>query len=242
MENMHDLSDDDTFRIIDYEKDKSKENHRNQFGSRIDFECEICGRQFLQRLNLVKHLARHEKEKGAGEFGCDTCGETFHKQRLLDRHRERAHKHNSAWICGYCGKHTTTKISLTIHERIHTGVKPFICEWCGKTFRSKPNLKQHQARHTGERRHACPMCGKLFSRRAFVKTHLRVHTGERPYACDICQHRFTQVGDMRRHRRRHDVIDPTPGPSTPSAPDIEITDSQLCQLAEIIPIIIQNDT
>ncbi|RZF43416.1 hypothetical protein LSTR_LSTR001677 [Laodelphax striatellus] len=241
MENMHDLSDDDTFRIYD-DKYESKENNRNQFGFRIDLECEICGRQFLRRSNLVRHLARHEKEKEAGEFGCDKCEASFHKSRFLVQHRERAHKESSVWVCRFCGKHTTTKLSLTIHERIHTGVKPYICEWCGNTFRSKANLRQHQARHTGERRHGCPICGKMFSRRAFVKTHLRVHTGERPYCCDICQHRFTQVGDMRRHRRRHDVISqpPPPPPPASSPPTLDIiTESQLYQLADFIPIIIQ---
>uniref|UniRef100_A0A1B6J2C4 Protein krueppel n=1 Tax=Homalodisca liturata TaxID=320908 RepID=A0A1B6J2C4_9HEMI len=167
------------------------------------YKCYICGQSYKRQLNLAKHCLQHEP-RADWKFKCQHCDEIFEKERTLHTHYEKIHKMPKSWICRFCGKSLSTKLSVQIHERIHTQVKPYVCEWCGNAFRSKANLIQHHAKHTGIRRHKCPVCGKMFSRTFFLKTHLRVHTGERPYQCDICEQRFTQVGDMRRHRKRHD--------------------------------------
>ncbi|XP_075220388.1 uncharacterized protein LOC142323910 isoform X2 [Lycorma delicatula] len=199
MAQIMEVTTDDGHEIEDEEKVFHREHSKNSQKKR-KYYCSPCNRQFQRHVNWVKHKIKHEKDE---LYECKECGQQFEKLRLLNQHREKLHKNSQNWICRYCGKHTTTKLSLNIHERIHTGIKPFICEWCGNAFRSKANLSQHHAKHTGIRRHSCNVCGKKFSRKSFVTTHMRVHTGERPFACDICEQRFTQVGDMRRHRRRH---------------------------------------
>lgn len=177
------------------------------------YNCEICGRYYKRLSNLVKHCSSHKSAAGS-LYKCPViqCDKSFEKPSMLTSHVDKVHNMGEVWVCRYCGKSMTTKLSLNIHERIHMGIKPYVCEWCGVEFRSKANLSQHQAKHTGIRRHSCPVCGKMFSRKAFVTTHLRVHTGERPYFCDICDQRFTQIGDMRRHRRRHIATDQNGNP------------------------------
>ncbi|XP_054265964.1 zinc finger protein OZF-like isoform X2 [Macrosteles quadrilineatus] len=168
------------------------------------YKCYICGQAYKRQINLAKHCQQHQP-KTDWTFKCSKCNDVFEKEKSLHAHYEKVHKMSKTWICRYCGKSMSTKLSVQIHERIHTNVKPYVCEWCGNAFRSKANLIQHHAKHTGVRKHTCPVCGKMFSRTFFLKTHMRTHTGERPYQCDVCEQRFTQVGDMRRHRRRHEA-------------------------------------
>ncbi|PSN34484.1 hypothetical protein C0J52_07578 [Blattella germanica] len=176
--------------------------------------CDLCGRTYNRYANMLKHRKLH-KPQSMWEHNCNHCESKFERLKDLMAHIEHAHtedgggdteekKSGLKWICRFCGKRISTKLSLQDHERIHTGAKPYICEWCGREFRSRPNLLQHHLTHTGDRKHACGVCGKRFARKSFIAQHMRVHTGEKPFECDICGKRFTQAGDMRRHRNRHD--------------------------------------
>uniref|UniRef100_A0A1B6E2Q8 Protein krueppel n=1 Tax=Clastoptera arizonana TaxID=38151 RepID=A0A1B6E2Q8_9HEMI len=168
------------------------------------YECSLCGRSYKRYSNLSKHWSVHLEDLITQPY-CKNCNLLFkNRQDFMDHLRDQHYKQTRMFVCRFCGKAMTTKLSLNIHERIHMQLKPYICEWCGNEFRSKANLSQHQAKHTGIRNHECGVCGKMFSRKAFVTTHMRTHTGERPYSCDLCDHRFSQIGDMRRHRKRHD--------------------------------------
>ncbi|PNF25121.1 hypothetical protein B7P43_G02005 [Cryptotermes secundus] len=176
--------------------------------------CDLCGRTYNRFANMLKHRKLH-KPQNLWEHNCNQCEAKFERLKDLMSHMEQAHmlggptedaegkKSSVKWICRFCGKRISTKLSLQDHERIHTGAKPYICEWCGRKFRSRPNLLQHHLTHTGDRKHACAVCGKKFARKSFIAQHMRVHTGEKPFACDFCGKRFTQAGDMRRHCGRH---------------------------------------
>lgn len=177
--------------------------------------CDLCGRTYNRFANMLKHRKLH-KPQNLWEHNCTHCEAKFERLKDLMSHMEQAHmagdptaedaegkKSSLKWICRFCGKRISTKLSLQDHERIHTGAKPYICEWCGREFRSRPNLLQHHLTHTGDRKHACAVCGKRFGRKSFIAQHMRVHTGEKPFECDLCGKRFTQAGDMRRHRGRH---------------------------------------
>nr|CAD7256015.1 unnamed protein product [Timema shepardi] len=191
-------------------------NHSLLHTGNKPYQCEICGRTYNRQANMVKHRKLH-KPPAQWDHECGQCGEKFERLRDLMVHLENIHEVINAttdpavkrklnpvkWICRFCGKCISTKLSLQDHERIHTGTKPYVCEWCGREFRSRPNLLQHHLTHTGDRKHACGVCGKRFSRKSFITQHMRVHTGEKPFECDVCGHRFTQAGDMRRHRKRH---------------------------------------
>lgn len=64
------------------------------------------------------------------------CDKSFEKPSMLTAHVDKVHNMGEVWVCRYCGKSMTTKLSLNIHERIHMGIKPYVCEWCGVEFRS----------------------------------------------------------------------------------------------------------
>ncbi|XP_067007151.2 zinc finger protein 813 isoform X2 [Anabrus simplex] len=181
--------------------------------------CDLCGRTYNRHANMLKHRKLH-KPPNQWEHKCNQCEATYERMKDLMAHIECSHNAGGStapendknskgstklfkWICRFCGKRISTKLSLQDHERIHTGLKPYICEWCGREFRSRPNLLQHHLTHTGDRKHSCGVCGKKFARKSFITQHMRVHTGEKPFECNVCGHRFTQAGDMRRHRRRH---------------------------------------
>lgn len=72
-------------------------------------------------------------------YHCNICDIKFTSNKKLRDHCIKLHgTANVLWICKFCGKSMTTKVSLQIHQRIHFDSKPYICEWCGNGYRSEP--------------------------------------------------------------------------------------------------------
>jgi len=100
------------------------------------YKCYVCGMSYKRQMNLAKHCLQHQSNiKTNWDYKCTKCGDVFAKERTLHNHYEKVHKMPKSWICRYCGKSMSTKLSVQIHERIHTNVKPYVCEWCGNAFR-----------------------------------------------------------------------------------------------------------
>lgn len=102
--------------------------------------CFIPDLEYLKKIKglavcfQARHCLQHEP-KSKWKFKCQMCDGVFEKEKLLHSHYEKVHKMPKTWMCRYCGKSLSTKLSLEIHERIHTQVKPYVCEWCGNAFR-----------------------------------------------------------------------------------------------------------
>ena len=191
------------------------------------FSCSDCGKQFLYKQSLKRHMRRHadksssscligQKCSGVGQdvnlqtrvhtgkkkFGCQDCGKTFRDQFSLKSHM-RVHTGEQPFGCDVCGKSFKHEHNLKIHMRIHTGEMPFGCEVCGKRFKHQHNLKTHMRIHTGEKPYVCDICGKRARHQNNLKTHMIVHKGERPFGCDLCGKSFNRKTSLRAHMTVH---------------------------------------
>uniref|UniRef100_A0A3B3CAW8 C2H2-type domain-containing protein n=3 Tax=Oryzias melastigma TaxID=30732 RepID=A0A3B3CAW8_ORYME len=190
------------------------------------FSCSECGKQFLYKQSLKRHMRRNTEKSPAGctlgakrpelrpsaepprvhtgkkKFACEDCGKTFRDHFSLRSHM-RVHSEEKPFGCQSCGKSFKHEHNLKIHMRIHTGEEPFGCDVCGKRFKHQHNLKTHMRIHTGEKPFVCDICGKRARHQNNLKTHMIVHKGERPFGCDVCGKRFNRKTSLRAHTTVH---------------------------------------
>ncbi|XP_070398488.1 zinc finger protein 91 [Nothobranchius furzeri] len=159
------------------------------------FACDLCEQKFSREDTLNCHMSVHTGQK---PFTCELCGKRFSQRTTLNRHM-RVHTGQRPFACELCGKRFSQKICLNRHIRVHTGQKPFACELCGQRFRRKTCLNRHIIVHTGQKPFACDLCGQRFSHKTSLNRHVLVHTGQKPFACELCGQRFSQKTCLNRH-------------------------------------------
>ena len=86
--------------------------------------CDVCGKAFSHKGNLVQHQATHTTER---PFSCTSCGNTFKTKRALVVHQKKTgHQQQD--------------------ERQSPGLffKSFNCVKCGERFKHKSSLAKHE--------------------------------------------------------------------------------------------------
>ncbi|XP_047995173.1 zinc finger protein 28-like isoform X9 [Leguminivora glycinivorella] len=178
--------------------------------------CDICGKIFQFRYQLIVHRRYHGERK---PFTCQVCGSAFANPVELSRHgkchlgvvtagdsADRTAKRlaqDKPYACTTCHKTFARKEHLDNHVRSHTGETPYRCQFCAKTFTRKEHMVNHVRKHTGETPHRCDICKKSFTRKEHFMNHVMWHTGETPHRCDFCSKTFTRKEHLLNHVRQH---------------------------------------
>ncbi|RZC33589.1 zinc finger protein 271 [Asbolus verrucosus] len=173
--------------------------HRRYHTERKPFTCQVCGKAFTNSQELTRHGKCH---LGGSMFTCAVCFHVFANAASLERHMKR-HSTDKPYNCTICGKSFARKEHLDNHTRCHTGETPYRCQYCAKTFTRKEHMVNHVRKHTGETPHRCEICKKSFTRKEHFMNHVMWHTGETPHHCTICGKKYTRKEHLANHMRSH---------------------------------------
>lgn len=115
-----------------------------------DNVCDLCGKLFQYKYQLIVHRRYHNERK---PFTCQVCGQAFQNSAELTLHGKSKHVGGSnMYICNVCFHVFPNDASLERHMKRHSADKPFLCNICMRTFNRREHLENHQRTHTGD----CP--------------------------------------------------------------------------------------
>ncbi|XP_024909702.1 zinc finger protein with KRAB and SCAN domains 7-like, partial [Cynoglossus semilaevis] len=87
------------------------------------FRCDTCGKSFLRKSHLQRHMRVHTGEK---LYSCQVCDKVFNQISNLNLHM-KSHTGEKPYSCETCGKTFKRNTALTKHIKCHTGEKPYTC-------------------------------------------------------------------------------------------------------------------
>ncbi|XP_076346491.1 uncharacterized protein LOC143244895 [Tachypleus tridentatus] len=174
------------------------------------FSCENCGKAFKEKGSLNKHYETHYHQN----IPCEMCGKQYKSNRTLLKHKQT--HNNSNHNCEICGKNYRTQVGLESHMTTHRpGPSQYTCSICQHDCRTKHYLSVHmkQRHHNGSFSvYTCSECGKEFKWELSLKNHLFMKHGKGKgkgvIECDICQKKFVNKYNLLAHLPHHNELRP----------------------------------
>ncbi|XP_045782950.1 uncharacterized protein PF11_0213-like isoform X2 [Maniola jurtina] len=169
-----------------------------------DNECDVCGKKFLFKSLLDRHVYIHSDVR---PFKCEVCNKGFNSRYSLSSHR---HTHTGAkpYKCDYCDYACRDNSTLRKHKERHTGItRLYQCTACDKSYKTKSVLKMHIAEvHMAVdiKTMPCSECGKMFKCLKTLNNHVRLsHLKLYKCKCEICGITLSNKYNMRSHLTSH---------------------------------------
>mmetsp|Transcript_4758 Transcript_4758/g.8304 ORF Transcript_4758/g.8304 Transcript_4758/m.8304 type:complete len:459 (-) Transcript_4758:3116-4492(-) len=143
------MSDTEDHMLVERSVSVSFPSSAGSNGVQNGFECEFCGKLFVAKYNLQRHLATVHEEARFYRCQYEDCNKTFKIQSYLDLHVRNYHLRLYQFgPCEFCGHKFTSQSNLQRHVSTkHAKKRPFLCEFCQKSFTSSYNLTRHAKVH-----------------------------------------------------------------------------------------------
>lgn len=182
--------------LLDKEKRKSKKiKSENEIDNekrlvvvkngKVVYICGECGYEGESMIFLVNHQARFHSD--IGNFKCSECPTYYKTSGLLKRHISI--HHSATYVCKYCEKKFSNKLSLDRHVSSHDNETPleFQCVKCNAYFDSLDKMEDHLVVHytSPSSTFTCEHCDRSFTTYAAKNKHIDLeHMIE--FQCGIC--------------------------------------------------------
>ncbi|XP_063592664.1 zinc finger protein 626-like [Penaeus indicus] len=174
---------------------KSMYSLRKHTRSHTSEKCIECGRGFLSKRQLAKHVSLCVKP-----YQCKECSEKFCYVGNLLAHMKYHGVENPYRVEKL---RTDSEESINVRRaRKIISKEVFGCSECPRTFQRKSNLHFHKLTHAGIKPHECQDCFRKFNRKTDLSNHKR--WCEKPIMCKICRQMFIYIGNLIKHMEIHE--------------------------------------
>ena len=182
------------------------DKHMSVHISNVMYPCHVCGHKYARPSELTRHMRIHT----INAYKCLHCALEIRGPTLFKRHMELMHSESKAFHCMYpgCEFKSDKPSNVETHEVIHSDLKEHGCPECGRLFAQLTGLQSHIRSCRQLRSYLCDICGAKFNHQQSLKSHRMLHTGEKPYQCIDCSAKFTDHSNLKRHRRIHENLYP----------------------------------
>jgi len=138
------------------------------------YMCTACDKQFLQAVQLRKHMIKHSRtgdDGGEYPYTCYACQRHFlfitdFRRHLVTHSDDRPHS------CLICSRPFKREDDLAKHLKTHGDVRPYRCQECSEQLASSSKLRRHMRTAHGDK-FECPPCHAFFTTRSQLRKHRR---------------------------------------------------------------------
>ncbi|KAK1876287.1 Zinc finger protein ZFMSA12A [Dissostichus eleginoides] len=189
--------------------------YRASPAQRVAHKCPRCGKCFIYRSQVIRHLSTSKSCSSALRRASSTqapppdCSASFRSQAELRSH-QRSHRSRTLFSCSSCERtFTHLQVFPTARQcdahRLQHRPPPLTCTVCPLSFSSQSRLLRHLQTHSAEGaelQFSCRFCDLTFPGVTQLRIHQRSHSS-RLFPCDLCSKAFGSASGLQSHRSNH---------------------------------------
>lgn len=210
-ENKHDYSSE--IIVISNSKENKQDN------STSSYECDICGKVFPKRTQIVEHFRTSLCFPEIPSFLINNNSFNHHlcknpknvllhlnsTNNLVTSNLKMTHVYKNVQILNtkennlkYNFDSRLNRITYKNHKYVHPKNTLFNCDKYNKSYIQLDALKKHKVINLFR----CPICHENFFEKSSLKAHKRIHDLKSVNQCNICQKYFKSKSSVSKHIRR----------------------------------------